>query len=139
MTSLTLTVSLPLLTYNVPPGWTVSLVDTPGFGEANEYIQQLAEESVEVSAAYIYLLQTESIGGSEAKEMFASIAKKDQGINCYNVIRYCSMSPIIAVTKFWGGFLHVYNIKLHLQLFTIPSSFKITTINFKREVHTLKN
>ena len=54
------------------------------------------------------------------------------------VLRYCSMSPIIAVTKFLGGFCHMYHIKLHLQLFTAPSSFKITTINFKREVHTHK-
>ena len=81
--SLTLMVSLPLLTYNVPPGWTVSLIDTPGFGEANEHVQQLAEDSVEVSAAYIYLLQTESIGGIEISEMFQSIAEKDPGIAGY--------------------------------------------------------
>ena len=77
VTNLTLSVSLPLLTYHVPSGWTVSLIDTPGFGETNEHVQQLAEDSVEVSAAYIYLLQTENIGGVEVNEMFASLAKKD--------------------------------------------------------------
>lgn len=87
VTRLTLRVSLPLLAHNVPSGWTVSLVDTPGFGEAREHVQQLAKDSVEVSAAYIYLLQTESIGGTEVNETFSSLAEKDPGMTtsyCYN-------------------------------------------------------
>ena len=98
MTNLTLSVSLPLLTYNVFPGWTVSLIDTPGFGEANEHVQQLAEDSVEVSAAYIYLIQTENIGGVEISEMFAFLAKKDPDAvyNSTNNIQKYSMLLIIS-------------------------------------------
>ena len=58
----------------------MSLVDTPGFGEAKEHVQQLAEDSVEVSAAYIYLLQMENIGGTDVSETFSSLAQKDPGI-----------------------------------------------------------
>lgn len=79
MSRLTLRVALPLLAHNVPPEWTVSLVDTPGFGEAIEHVQQLAEDSFEVSAAYIYLLQTENIGGTDVFETFSSLAEKDPG------------------------------------------------------------
>ena len=78
--SLMLQVHMPILTNNVPPGWNVSLVDTPGFGEKNEHVQQLAKEAMETSAAYIYLLQTENIGGTAVGETFHSLAAVDPGI-----------------------------------------------------------
>lgn len=78
--SLMLQVHMPILTKNVPPGWRVNLADTPGFGEENEHVQQLAEEAMETSAAYIYLLQTENIGGKAVGETFHSLATKDPGI-----------------------------------------------------------
>ena len=77
--SLTLQVHMPVLTQNVPCGWQLNLVDSPGFGEENEHVQQLAEEAVDASAAYIYLLQTEYIGGTAVGETFHSLAKKDPG------------------------------------------------------------
>ena len=73
-------VSLPLLVEHVPLGWTVSLVDTPGFGEARQHIQQLAKDSVQLSAAYIFLVSNESIEASDVSETFKDLAKTDQGM-----------------------------------------------------------
>ena len=78
-----LRVHIPLLTESVPPGWTISLVDTPGFGEKNYHVQQMAKEALETSAAYVYLLQTENIGGTAVGETFQSLAEKDPGIVVY--------------------------------------------------------
>ena len=73
-----LKVNIPLLAGRVPPGWTVSLVDNPGFGEAKEHVVQLADASLVTSSAYIYLLQTENIGGTEAAEFFKELIGKDK-------------------------------------------------------------
>ena len=56
----------------------MSLVDNPGFGEAKEHVVQLADASLVTSSAYIYLLQTESIGGTEARDFFKELAAKDK-------------------------------------------------------------
>ena len=74
-----LKVNIPLLADRVPPGWTVSLVDNPGFGEAKEHVVQLADASLITSTAYIYLLQTENIGGTEVADFFKELSQKD---NC---------------------------------------------------------
>jgi hypothetical protein len=76
---LLLKVNFPLLGENTPSGWTVNIVDTPGFRDIKENIQEVAKESVDVSAAYIYLLQTENVGGSEVSELLEPLATKDQG------------------------------------------------------------
>lgn len=76
--SLVLKVYIPLLADKVPSGWKVNLVDNPGFGEAREHVTQLAEASIVTSSAYIYLLQTENIGGEEAEEFFKELAQKDK-------------------------------------------------------------
>lgn len=73
-----LKVNIPLLAGRVPSGWTVSLVDNPGFGEAKEHVVQLADASLITSSAYIYLLQTENIGGTEAAEFFKELIAKDK-------------------------------------------------------------
>ena len=73
-----LKVNIPLLAGRVPPGWTVSLVDNPGFGEAKEHVVQLADASLVTSSAYIYLLQTENIGGTEAADFFKELTGKDK-------------------------------------------------------------
>ena len=70
---------VPLLANKAPPGWTISLVDNPGFGEAKEHVTQLAEASVITSSAYIYLMQSGDIGGKEAAEFFKDLNKKDKG------------------------------------------------------------
>ena len=69
---------IPLLAKNVPRGWTVSLVDNPGFGEAKEHITQIADASLVSSSAYIYLLQTENVNGKDAQEFFKELSKMDQ-------------------------------------------------------------
>ena len=73
-----LKVYVPLLADKVPHGWTVSLVDNPGFGEAKEHVVQLADASLLTSSAYIYLLQTENIGGTEAADFFKELARLDK-------------------------------------------------------------
>ena len=69
---------MPLLSECIPPGWTVSIIDNPGFGEANEHITQLAEASMVISSAYIYLMQTENVGGREAADFFRELKKIDE-------------------------------------------------------------
>ena len=76
-----LKVNIPLLADKVPPGWTVSLMDNPGFGEAKEHVVQLADASLITSSAYIYLLQTENIGGTEAADFFKELSKNDKCIH----------------------------------------------------------
>ena len=56
----------------------MSITDNPGFGEAKEHITQLAEASVVTSSAYIYLMQTENIGGREAADFFEELQKMDK-------------------------------------------------------------
>lgn len=75
---MTLKVNIPLLSGSVPPGWTVSIVDNPGFGEAKEHVTQLAEASMVTSSAYIYLIQTENVGGREAADFFKELQKMDK-------------------------------------------------------------
>ena len=72
--------NIPLLAGKVPTGWTVSLMDNPGFGEAKEHVVQLADASLVTSSAYIYLLQTEHIGGTEAAEFFKELIRKDKSM-----------------------------------------------------------
>ena len=74
-----LKVCVPLLANKAPPGWTISLVDNPGFGEAKEHVTQLAEASVVTSSAYIYLMQAADIGGKEFDEFFRNLNDNDRG------------------------------------------------------------
>lgn len=75
---MTLKVNIPLLSGSVPPGWTVSIIDNPGFGEAKEHITQLAEASMVTSSAYVYLVQTENVGGREAADFFKQLQSIDK-------------------------------------------------------------
>ena len=77
----TLKVNIPLLSGSVPPGWTVSIVDNPGFGEAKEHVTQLAEASMVTSSAYIYLMQTENVGGREAVDFFKELQRIDKSMS----------------------------------------------------------
>ena len=72
-----LKVNIPLLLGSIPPGWEVSIVDNPGFGEAKEHITQLAEASMVTSSAYIYLMH---IGGKDAANFFKALQKTDEGM-----------------------------------------------------------
>ena len=75
---MTLKVNIPVLSGSMPPGWTVSIIDNPGFGEAKEHITQLAEASMATSSAYIYLIQTENVGGREAADFFKQLQSMDE-------------------------------------------------------------
>ena len=77
-----LKVNIPLLSGSIPPGWEVSIVDNPGFGEANDHITQLAEASMVTSSAYIYLMQVEDVGGKNAENFFKALQETDKGLLC---------------------------------------------------------
>lgn len=70
--------NVPLLSGIVPTGWTISIIDNPGFGEAKKKFTQVAEASVVASSAYIYLMQTENIDGKEAADFFKELEKMDK-------------------------------------------------------------
>lgn len=91
---MTLKVNIPLLSGSVPTGMTVSIVDNPGFGEAKEHIQQLAEASMLTSSAYIYLMQAENIGTKETAQFFKDLHQTDKGISIPSTqsIKYMSRS-----------------------------------------------
>lgn len=74
-----LKVCIPILDEGVPPEWTVSLVDNPGFGEARENITQLADNSMVTSSAYIYLVQAGDEDGTAAANFFKDLQRKDEG------------------------------------------------------------
>lgn len=76
---LLLQVSIPMLENGVPLDWKVSLMDNPGFGETREHITHLADISMAFSSAYIYLVQMENIGGTEAAKFFIELDKIDRG------------------------------------------------------------
>ena len=52
-----LQVRVPILS-EVPPGYSVSLVDNPGYGETNVHITQLADDSAKISSVYVYVTQS---------------------------------------------------------------------------------
>ena len=79
VSNLVLEVNIPMLDDGVPEDWKVSLVDNPGFGEAKECITELADASMVTSSAYIYLVQTENVGGKEAAAFFMELDKLDKG------------------------------------------------------------
>ena len=72
--------NIPMFSGSVPLGWKVSIIDNPGFGETKEQITQLAEASMVTSCAYIYLLQTENIGGRDTADFFKQLKRIDEGI-----------------------------------------------------------
>ena len=70
---------IPVLNEGLPPGWIVSLADNPGFGEARECITQVANASMVVSSAYIYLMQPGNVSGTAAADFFKELHAKDAG------------------------------------------------------------
>ena len=68
-----------MLDERVPMDWKVSLMDNPGFGETTKCITNLADASITFSSAYIYLIQLENVGGTEADKFFTALNKIDGG------------------------------------------------------------
>ena len=75
---LLLKVNIPLIAEKAPKGWTISLVDNPGFGESKKNIVQATSESWEASTAYIYLTSKDSVGKILETEVFAAFYEKGE-------------------------------------------------------------
>ena len=74
-----LRVNIPILS-EVPPGYSVSLVDNPGYGETNEHITQLADDSAKISSVYVYVTQSGNIAGVTDFEFFRKLAEHCPGM-----------------------------------------------------------
>ena len=76
-----LEVYIPLLTQDVNlPGWSISLMDNPGFGESNVYIQQFADASIMISAAYILVTCTNNMDSRATTSFLKKLSEKDKGL-----------------------------------------------------------
>ena len=76
-----LEVYIPLLaTQNIDEGWSLCLVDNPGFGESNEYIQQLADASILISAAYVLVTCPSTMDSSATASFLKKLSEKDKGL-----------------------------------------------------------
>ena len=76
MSECTLTVNLPLLA-DVPPGWTVSLVDTPGYGE-HDAVLEVNSAAQKSSIGYVYVVNADLL---EYKRYYEEVKKTDKGIH----------------------------------------------------------
>ena len=74
-----LQVRIPILS-EVPPGYSVSLVDNPGYGETNAHITQLADDSAKISSVYVYVTQSGNIAGTTDSEFFRKLAEQCPGM-----------------------------------------------------------
>lgn len=64
---------------NVPAGWHLVLVDTPGFGEANmKNITSLATKLLNTSSAYLYIVDVTSIGDELDATNMKCLFERDQ-------------------------------------------------------------
>ena len=70
--------NVPVLS-DAPEGWGVSLVDTPGFGEEDSSIARLANSSLKASSAYVYVVNTDTIGCDTDAHYFQMLKEKDEG------------------------------------------------------------
>lgn len=94
----TLHAHVPILK-DVPAGWNLVLVDTPGFGEANmESITSLATTLLNTSSAYLYIVDVNSIGDETDSKNMKCIFDKDQSEaqckieKCVDtVLHFCSL------------------------------------------------
>ena len=78
----TLYAHVPILK-DVPTGWYLALVDTPGFGEANmENITSLATKLLNTSSAYLYIVDVNSIGDELDARNMRCIFERDQSEQC---------------------------------------------------------
>ena len=75
---LLLRVNVPLLAEKVPEGWSVVLVDNPGFGEAKKHIAQVTNESWESSAGYVYITTAETKGLNKEEDLFKAFQNKGE-------------------------------------------------------------
>lgn len=85
----TLYAYIPILE-GAPPNWTLALVDTPGFGEANvEHVTALTDTLFSTSTAYLYILDSGNMGDAVDAENIRQLYKYDNG---ETLLRYRSLS-----------------------------------------------
>lgn len=71
---------IPILK-GAPPGWTLALVDTPGFGEANvDHITALTDTLFSTSTAYLYIMDSGSMEDAVDAENIRQLYKHDKGV-----------------------------------------------------------
>ena len=74
---------VPMLA-RAPAGWQLTLVDTPGFGEANmDNITSISKKLLTTSSAYLYIVDTGSIGDEMDATNMKHLFERDQGLLVY--------------------------------------------------------
>ena len=61
---------------NVPPGWKVRLVESPGLGDENTYASSVAEEALFGGSARIYTVALDALDNTFLREL----KTKEEGI-----------------------------------------------------------
>lgn len=70
---------IPILE-EAPPGWTLALVDTPGFGEANvHHITGIANRLFNTSTAYLYIMDSGSMKDAVDAKNIQQLFEHDKG------------------------------------------------------------
>ena len=70
---------VPIL-QEAPEGWSLALVDTPGFGEANvEHIMKHTDMLFSTSTAYLYLMDATSMDDKVDSDNFKLLFQHDKG------------------------------------------------------------
>lgn len=89
----TLYAYIPILE-GAPPNWTLALVDTPGFGEANvEHVTALTDTLFSTSTAYLYILDSGNMGDAVDAENIRQLYKYDNDL--FNDGRF-----VVAISKY---------------------------------------
>ena len=65
---------------NVPPGWTVRLMDSPGLGDKNTYASSVAKEALFGGSARIYVVNVEAVYEPLDKTVLRELTTKEEGI-----------------------------------------------------------
>lgn len=71
--------NVPILSGVTDP-WRIFLVDTPGFGTADEGISQLSKTAMETSQAYVYTMNFKEFDDGSHSRSFQLMKQKDEGI-----------------------------------------------------------
>ena len=63
-----------------PAGFSLVLVDTPGFGEANmDHITELAKTLFNTSSAYLYVMDITQMGDITDSQYLKQLSQRDEG------------------------------------------------------------
>ena len=84
---------IPILEEAHHSGWTLALVDTPGFGEANvEHVTSHADMLFSTSTAYLYMMDSSNLEDAVDAANIRQLYQYDKGIElCMMSIRKCHL------------------------------------------------